>query len=233
MNIGNLSILTIIWESGLVVKFVLLLLFLASIFSWAIIIKKLRQFRKINLENKLFMDIYQESKNLSEVMGNSEHLLSNPLRIVFQEGYGELMKLRKNIVGDSKDTAMKKHFQDFGMGLLTRAIQKGGGRINLDMELMLSNLASVGSVSPFVGLFGTVWGIINAFTGLASGSAALDAVAPGIAEALVATAIGLFAAIPAVWFYNFFNNKISRINVQIDGFEQDFLNVVERTIVAK
>ena len=96
----------------------------------------------------------------------------------------------------------------------------------------LAVLASIGSISPFVGLFGTVWGIINSFSGLASGNATLDAVAPGIAEALVATAVGLAAAIPAVFFFNYFNNRVEKINSEIKGFEQDFLNVVERTIIA-
>ncbi|OFZ74011.1 MAG: hypothetical protein A2451_09020 [Bdellovibrionales bacterium RIFOXYC2_FULL_39_8] len=98
---------------------------------------------------------------------------------------------------------------------------------------MLSTLASVGSVSPFIGLFGTVWGIINSFTGLAGGGATLDVVAPGIAEALVATAAGLAAAIPAVWFYNYFLNQNAKANVQMESFGQDFLNVIERSLISK
>ena len=100
------------------------------------------------------------------------------------------------------------------------------------MQSYLSLLASIGSISPFIGLFGTVWGIIDSFSGLASGSATLDVVAPGIAEALVATAVGLGAAIPAVWFFNYFNNRVDKINSEIKKFEQDFLNLIERTMVA-
>ena len=110
-------------------------------------------------------------------------------------------------------------------------MKKGANSSNIDLEDRLSTLASIGSVTPFVGLFGTVWGIINSFTGLAGGGATLDAVAPGIAEALVATAVGLAAAIPAVWFYNSFNTRVETLNTGIDSFEQELLNSVERSIL--
>ena len=101
------------------------------------------------------------------------------------------------------------------------------------MDIRVSTLASIGSISPFIGLFGTVWGIIDAFSGLSMGGGSIEAVAPGIAEALVATAVGLAAAIPAVWFFNIFNNRIARINSQMESFSQDFLNLIERSILIK
>ena len=100
-------------------------------------------------------------------------------------------------------------------------------------EKGVSVLGTIASLAPFVGLFGTVWGIIDAFSGLAGGGGSIEAVAPGIAEALVATAVGLAAAIPAVWFFNVFNNQIARINSQMESFSQDFLNLIERTILIK
>ena len=109
-------------------------------------------------------------------------------------------------------------------------MRKGVNRSNNNLNNFLSTLASIGSVTPFVGLFGTVWGIIDSFTGLASGGATIEAVAPGIAEALVATAIGLAAAIPAVFFYNHFSNEIAKINNEMEIFGQEFLNVVERSL---
>jgi biopolymer transport protein TolQ len=101
------------------------------------------------------------------------------------------------------------------------------------MDYRVSTLATIGAITPFVGLFGTVWGIIDAFSGLSTGGGSIEAVAPGIAEALVATAVGLAAAIPAVWFYNHFNNQITRINSQMESFSQEFLNLIERSILIK
>ena len=150
-----------------------------------------------------------------------------PYKRVFDEGYNEFSRL----IEEAGDHKLKEHFQNFGLGSIERAMKKGANSSNIDLEDRLSTLASIGSVTPFVGLFGTVWGIINSFTGLAGGGATLDAVAPGIAEALVATAVGLAAAIPAVWFYNSFNTRVETLNTGIDSFEQELLNSVERSIL--
>ena len=117
------------------------------------------------------------------------------------------------------------------MGVLERGLKKGANETNEELGKLLSTLASIGSVSPFIGLFGTVWGIINAFAGLATGGGSIDAVAPGIAEALVTTAVGLAAAIPAVWFFNHFNSMNEKVNSEMESFGQDFINVVERSVV--
>ena len=142
----------------------------------------------------------------------------------------EIIKIKKCFEGCEKDS-LKRHFQNFGLGVIERAMSKGITDSNLKLDSYLSILASIGSITPFIGLFGTVWGIINSFTGLASGGGTLEAVAPGIAEALVATAIGLFAAIPAVWFYNIYSNENSKINSEMESFGQDFLNIVERSLL--
>src|SRR5690606_35204547 len=129
--------------------------------------------------------------------------------------------------------SIAEYFTDHGFQSLERALKTGYNQANEKMDQRVSTLASIGSITPFVGLFGTVWGIIDAFAGLSQGGGSIEAVAPGIAEALVATAAGLAAAIPAVWFYNYFNNQISRINSQMESFAQDFLNLMERSILIK
>jgi biopolymer transport protein TolQ len=114
---------------------------------------------------------------------------------------------------------------------LERALKKGVVQSNEKLNKLLVILASIGSISPFVGLFGTVWGIINSFTGLSSGGGTIEAVAPGIAEALVATAVGLAAAIPAVWFYNIFNNRIQSLNNKMEAFGEDYINMISRSVL--
>ena len=150
----------------------------------------------------------------------------------FKRGFGELDKIQEQLAnGKSAKSDLKKHFLEFGFDSISRAMKKGANENNLELEKFNSILASIGSISPFIGLFGTVWGIINSFTGLASGGGTIDAVAPGIAEALVATAVGLAAAIPAVWFYNSFSNRNAEFNSEMESFEQDFLNIIERSVI--
>ncbi|MBP9679992.1 MAG: MotA/TolQ/ExbB proton channel family protein [Bacteriovorax sp.] len=230
MHSGNLDILKIIMQSGLVVKFVLALLVACSVFSWAIILKKKRLFSEVEENNERFYEIYRSSENLKDVLLKSEMLPFSPYKALFTNGYAELVKIREAYSGQHK-SGLAFHFQNFGLGILERGLKKGVNETNHELSGLLSTLASIGSVAPFIGLFGTVWGIINAFTGLAGGGGSIDAVAPGIAEALVATAIGLAAAIPAVWFYNYFNSQSEKINLDMETFGQDFLNVVERSIV--
>lgn len=230
MQSANLDIFKIILESGIVVKIVLALLVACSVFSWAIIFKKRKLFKEVEENNERFYEIYRSSENLKDVLLKSELLPFSPYKALFTNGYSELIKIREAYTGQHK-SGLSFHFQNFGMGILERGLKKGVNETNAELGGMLSTLASIGSVAPFIGLFGTVWGIIDAFTGLATGGGSIDAVAPGIAEALVATAIGLAAAIPAVWFYNHFNNQNDKVNTEMETFGQDFLNVVERSIV--
>lgn len=230
MHTGNLDILKIILQAGLVVKIVLTLLVACSVFSWAIILKKKRLFSEVEENNERFYEIYRSSENLKDVLLKSEMLPFSPYKVLFTNGYSELVKIREAYSGQHK-SGLAFHFQNFGLGILERGLKKGVNETNIELTGLLSTLASIGSVAPFIGLFGTVWGIINAFSGLVGGGGSIDAVAPGIAEALVATAIGLAAAIPAVWFYNYFNSQSEKINSDMETFGQDFLNVVERSIV--
>ncbi|MCF8059495.1 MAG: MotA/TolQ/ExbB proton channel family protein [Bacteriovoracaceae bacterium] len=224
---AELDILKIILESGFVVKGVLLLLILASVFSWAIVLMKKNLIDQLETANAEFLKAFRESKTLRDAATACQHLPFSPYKAVFEEGYQEFTRFIKE-AGEQK---LKDHYQHFGLNSIERAMKRGANEANLKLEERLSTLASIGSVSPFVGLFGTVWGIIDSFTGIAGGGATLDAVAPGIAEALVATAVGLAAAIPAVWFYNVFNNRVGSVNSKLDSFEQEFLNSVERTIL--
>ena len=203
---------------------------MASIYSWAIIFKKRKLFKEVETNNEKFYEMYRTSENLKDVLLKSELLPFSPYKALFINGYDELVKIRDAYSGQHK-SGLTFHFQNFGLGILERGLKKGVNETNAELGGLLSTLASIGSVAPFIGLFGTVWGIIDAFSGLASGGGSIDAVAPGIAEALVATAIGLAAAIPAVWFYNYFNNQSDKINSDMESFGQDFLNVVERSMV--
>jgi biopolymer transport protein TolQ len=228
---AKLDILNIIWHSGLVVKLVLVLLIAASVYSWAIILKKKKLFAEVDENNKRFLEIYTNSENLKDIMIKSEMLPFSPYKALYTNGYKELVKMKEAYTGQHQKSGLAFHFQNFGMGVLERGLKKGANETTEELSKLLSTLASIGSVSPFVGLFGTVWGIINAFAGLANGGGSIDAVAPGIAEALVSTAVGLAAAIPAVWFYNKFNSMNDRVNSEMESFGQDFINVVERSVV--
>jgi biopolymer transport protein TolQ len=227
---GSLDLFKIIMHSGIVVKFVLALLVGSSVLSWAIIFKKRKIFKEVLENNNRFYEVYTTAENLKDVLIKSEMLPFSPYKALFTNGYSELVKIKDAYAGQHK-SGVAFHFQNFGLGILERGLKKGVNETNEELSGMLSTLASIGSVAPFIGLFGTVWGIIDAFTGLAGGGGSIDAVAPGIAEALVATAVGLAAAIPAVWFYNHFNSINEKINSEMESFGQDFLNVVERSII--
>jgi biopolymer transport protein TolQ len=227
---NHLDIFQIMLQSGFVVKIVLLLLVVSSVVSWAIILKKKKLFKEIQENNQKFLEIYNNSEHLKDVMLKAEMLPFSPFKLLFMNGYDELVKM-KEVYSSHHKSGLSFHFQNFGLGVLERGLKKGENLANEELNKLLSTLASIGSVAPFIGLFGTVWGIIDAFSGMAAGGGSIDAVAPGIAEALVATAVGLASAIPAVWFYNHFNNLNESMNSEMESFEQDFLNVVERSVI--
>ena len=224
----NFNIWTMITQSGFVVNAVLLSLFAASVVSWGIILKKIKTLRNARIHSNRFREIFDALEDFSKTAKESYAFPTSPVKEVFDEGWSELHKIQQK-VGDG--ISLKKYFDKFGFSSLERGLEKGISMANTHLNDSLSVLASIGSISPFVGLFGTVWGIINSFEGLASGGNAIEAVAPGIAEALLATAVGLAAAIPAVWFYNYFNNKNAHINSTMEDFSRDFLNLAQRTYV--
>lgn len=230
---SDLNILLLIWQSGLVVKLVLILLIAFSIFSWAVIFKKRKQLKEMQEQNEEFYQVYQSSESLKDILLKTERMPNSPFKLMFLEGYNELTKMKGKYPEEESAEALRNHFEKFGLTILERGLKRGINQASHTMEQFQSSLASIGSISPFVGLFGTVWGIIDSFQGLAGGGGTLEAVAPGIAEALVATAVGLAAAIPAVWFYNQFNNENQKIMGDMETFGQDFLNIVERSLNMK
>lgn len=231
MDGSNLNMLEIILNSGIVVKVVLLLLIGASILSWAIIFHKRKVLRDVEESNEEFNKYFREHTSLAEIFNHSSNLRESCTGTMFQKGYHELNKIKEKLTETGNVEDFNRYIQVHGLTALERALQTGASLSTQKIEHRLSMLASIGSVSPFIGLFGTVWGIIDSFTGLAKGGGSIEAVAPGIAEALVATAIGLAAAIPATWAYNLFVGKISKINTDMENFGQEFMNLVERSLL--
>lgn len=226
---GNLNIWEILWLSGPVVKGVLLLLVACSVFSWAIIIQKMKELRTVDEANGKFLSAFQSNASMGELfqaaMGNHDSTMG----LMYRRGYEEINRLTEKL-GDKASLAEYLKGQNFVP--VERALKLGVTQAQEKLDLRIATLATIGSVAPFIGLFGTVWGIIDAFSGLSSGGGSIEAVAPGIAEALVATAVGLAAAIPAVWFFNGFNTRLARMSGQMEAFGQDFLNMVERSLLS-
>ncbi|MCT4641160.1 MAG: MotA/TolQ/ExbB proton channel family protein [Bacteriovoracaceae bacterium] len=230
---NHMDIFTIILSSGPVVKGVLILLIFASIISWAIILNRKKVLRKIARADKKFYQFFKEHKSLNLVNDSINNYQDSSLAVMFQNGFIELTKIKNQLEKSHSDIKLVDYMNSAGIESIERSLKTGANAANTIFEKRLSFLATIGSVTPFIGLFGTVWGIINSFSGLASGGGSIEAVAPGIAEALVATAVGLFAAIPAVWLYNIFNSKIVELNSQMDSFAQDFLNSVQRDVLTE
>ncbi|MRR16387.1 MAG: protein TolQ [Deltaproteobacteria bacterium] len=219
-----------ILDAGLVVQFVLLILLILSIVSWTIIFIKFRYYRKIKSENEAFDSDYQRSTKLSEILPAAKKYSYSTTAEVFRVGYTELTKVNRL----SKDAARGEDISLSSLDNVERALNRASGTEMTKLESALGFLATTGSASPFIGLFGTVWGIMETFKAIgARGSATLAVVAPGISEALIATAAGLAAAIPAVIFYNYFLNKSKTMVQEMDNFADEFLNIVERYLIHK
>ena len=229
---GGLNIWEILWEAGWVVKFVLFLLVAASALSWTIIFRKYKELKEVMDANEKFNTFFKNTTSISEINREAGDNHASTTSLMFRRGYEELNKVSEKLSGAGKGN-IGSYFSEHGFQSLERALKTGYNVSNEKMDNRVSTLASIGSITPFIGLFGTVWGIIDAFSGLSQGGGSIEAVAPGIAEALVATAVGLAAAIPAVWFYNYFNNQITKVNSQMETFSQDFLNLIERSILIK
>ena len=227
----NGSLLNMIIDAGPMVKFVLLLLFIFSVVSWAIIFLKYRYYRKIKKENELFNADYSRSTKLSDVLPAAKKYSFSTTAEVFRVGYAELTKINKPL-NDSAQGSDEISLSS--LDNLERSMNKACNTEMTKLESALGFLATTGSASPFIGLFGTVWGIMDTFKGIgARGSATLAIVAPGISEALIATAAGLAAAIPAVIFYNYFLTQSKNMVQEMDNFAAEFLNIVERYLVRK
>lgn len=218
--------------AGIIVKLVLLLLVFFSVVSWAIILFKFLQIQRANTESERFMDFFWKSKRFDAIASQVDRFVNSPLTVLFNEGYGELKKLVENGEGKSEGSVFSTDLG--GIENVSRALRRATNSEITRLEKYTTFLATTGSTSPFIGLFGTVWGIMTAFENIGrTGSASLAVVAPGIAEALIATAIGLVAAIPAVMAYNHFQHKIRVLIKEMDSFSTEFLNIVQRNIAGK
>ncbi len=237
MDPGQLNIFHMFINAGLVVKFVLILLLFFSVASWTIIVIKFRYIRRAYRESAYFTDIFWESRDLAVAYKEAKELEGSPIARVFRTGYIELQKSHQQIKDGGAETPAEKksplNRKLSGIGNIERSLRRAINTEVTKMTQMVPFLATTGNTTPFIGLFGTVWGIMNSFHGIGlRGSANLAVVAPGISEALVATAAGLAVAIPAVIAFNHFMQKIRIIDSELQSFSADFLNIVERDILS-
>jgi len=222
------SLGTIVTHSGPAVQMVLYLLFAASVISWAIIFSKFYQLYWARRGLRRFARVFWDTKNLSSIYAVSLEMSTNPMAQVFCAGYQELMRLTRS---DEPPHSTNRLAANGAGGI--ENVELAMRRVIREqvrwLERSLSFLATTASTAPFIGLFGTVWGIMNAFRGLQSVSqATLAQVAPGIAEALIATALGLFAAIPAVVAYNRYTHDVDRLATRFETFIEEFSNILQR-----
>ena len=221
------GILSLVWNSGPIAKVVLIVLLIFSIVSWALIVDKAWQLRRVRRQTIEFLKTFREGRRSSIVHSAARRLRESPLAQLYAAAYQEVSG-----ASEASDRAL----DDVDEGLpaerleaVNRALRRASAHEVAQLERYLSFLATTASATPFIGLFGTVWGVIAAFHGIGQqGSASLAVVAPGISEALIATAAGLGAAIPAVIGYNYFVNRVKHWATEMDGFTLDLLNLLSR-----
>jgi len=238
MTLAEIDLIHMITNAGLVVQLVLLLLLFFSVTSWAIIIVKYRYIKRSFKQSTEFTEFFWKSRDLSNAFAKAKQLHGSPLARIFRIGYLELKKTSQTGQPVKSESAEKSannlpfNTQFAGLDNVKRALRRATNTEMTRMTQMVPFLATTGNTAPFIGLFGTVWGIMNSFSGIGQrGSASLAVVAPGISEALVATAAGLAAAIPAVIAFNFYMNKIRIAETELHSFAADFLNIIERDIL--
>jgi biopolymer transport protein TolQ len=227
----NTDIIYLVLHASLVAQLVLVILLLFSSISWAIILYKFWQFGRLSRQSSTFLDIFRKSSKFSEVQAVCRTLSASPLVGLFQSGYTELnSQLRTSGNPEpAKPSAVTGRPTLKSLDAVDRALLRATTVEMTKLERRVTFLATTASITPFIGLFGTVWGIMSSFQQIgAQGSSSLGVVAPGIAEALITTAAGLFAAIPAVYFYNYFTNRVKHFASDMDDFSLEFLNISER-----
>jgi biopolymer transport protein TolQ len=233
---GGVDFVRLIADANWLTKSVLLILLLFSAVSWGIILYKVWQYRRAERDTGMFLQVFRKSTKFSEVQSVSASVAKSPLVGIFQAGYAELnSQLRqpaaKGAAGhdEAKPPAAAPRPTLRSLDAVDRALLRATSAEVSKLEKRVPFLATTASITPFIGLFGTVWGIIFAFQSIGiQGSTSLSVVAPGIAEALIATAAGLFAAVPAVYFYNEFTTRVKDFATQMDDFALEFLNISER-----
>jgi biopolymer transport protein TolQ len=229
------SLVSIVFGASPVVQLVLLMLIAFSVGSLGVILFKFRQLRAARRQSERFLEIFWEAKNLAAIHNASVELKQSPVAHVFRSGYQELQRLtrpkKSGTWGDAAAAAAET--TDLGgIDNVERAMRRATTQEVTRLEKALTFLATTASTAPFVGLFGTVWGVMTAFRGLTTAqTSSIQAVAPGIAEALIATAVGLAAAIPAVVAFNHFAREIRVLTADMENFSAEFLNIAERHFI--
>ena len=227
------SIYEMVVHAGPVGKTVLLILMLFSIISWAIIIKKFKILRQSRKETEKFYETYSKKGNLANIYAVGKNLKNSPVAKLFVAGYNELAANVKASTPDGQSPEGKKIVIE-SIDRISRVLSQATLQEITRLEKSLTFLATTGSTTPFIGLFGTVWGVMTSFQGIgAKGSASISVVAPGISEALIATAAGLAAAVPAVIFYNHFVNRVRVTANEMDNFTLDFMLLIEKNFMKK
>ena len=222
------GILDFFWQSGPMARIILAILTLFSLGSWAVMIGKAVQLNKADRQSEKFLEAFHRSQRFSEVNATAGKLTNSPLVGIFQAGYAEIDSQIKNAPEPEKP-GERKAYRITSLPALQRTLQRAAGLEMQGVTRWTSFLATTASATPFIGLFGTVWGIMVSFNDIGlSGSTSIVAVAPGISEALVNTAAGLAAAIPALIGYNYFGQRIRRLRMRLDDFILEFLNLAER-----
>lgn len=221
------SVVDMVTHSGPVVQLVLYMLLGFSVASWGIAFYKFRQIRQARRESERFTTVFWETKNLASIHNASLEMKESPVAQVFRAGYQELMRITR--ARKQASTSEGDFSEEGGVDNVERAMRRAMREQVTRLERALTFLATTASTAPFIGLFGTVWGIMTAFRGLSvTQSSSIQAVAPGIAEALIATAVGLSAAIPAVMAYNYFARQVKVLTFDMENFLAEFLNIAER-----
>ena len=222
------SVIDLIADASLASQAVLVILLIFSVVSWAVVISKALAFRRAEQQTSTFLDVFRRSTKFSEVQAVCKSLEGSPLVGMFQAGYAELnLQLRQPAANSPPAAAARPTLKS--LTAVDRALLRASSVEVNKLEKRVPFLATTAAITPFIGLFGTVWGIVVAFFNIGTqGSTDLAVVAPGIAEALIATAMGLFAAIPAVYFYNHFSTKVKTYASEMDDFALEFLNIAER-----
>lgn len=227
------DVFALLARSSPIAKAVLLILVLFSVISWGVVLYKLWTFRRAERQSRAFLDVFRKSSKFSEVQAVCKTLGDSPLVGIFQSGYAELnTQLRQAGQSATAQTLVPGSVPRptlRSMQALDRALTRASTVEVNRLERRVPFLATTASITPFIGLFGTVWGIMAAFESIGQTSSTnLAVVAPGIAEALIATAMGLFAAIPAVYFYNLLSHRVKLFASEMDDFSLEFLNIAER-----
>jgi biopolymer transport protein TolQ len=228
------NVLDLVSSAGIVVKIVLLILLLFSVISWAVIFDKLRVFRRLRKESEEFLSFFRKHKGAREILQVGRKYMTNPFYVVFKEAYwlinkGEASYPESSMSGTVELLREQRTKKNHTPEDLVRLFDSVASREVLGLEKHLVFLATTGTVSPFFGLFGTVWGVMSAFMAIGyTGSADLSVVAPGLAEALITTVAGLGAAIPAVIAYNYFVNKLKRLSAELEIYYSDLIETITK-----